>query len=36
MSGWSVEFDGTMHKPVTEQALVAVARYLPGGRVSPA
>jgi CheY-like chemotaxis protein len=36
MKGWSVEFDGKMHKPVTEQALVALARHIPGGRTSPA
>jgi CheY-like chemotaxis protein len=36
MKAWSVEFDGKMHKPVTEQALVALARHIPGGQASPA
>jgi hypothetical protein len=36
MRGWSVEFDGKMNKPVTEQALVALARHVPGGQASPA
>ena len=34
MKGWSVEFDGKMNKPVTEPALVALARHVPGGRAS--
>ena len=34
MRGWSVEFDGKMNKPVTEPALVALARHVPGGRAS--
>ena len=36
MRGWSVEFDGKMNKPVTEQALVDLARHVPGGQASPA
>jgi len=35
MRGWSIEFDGRISKPVTEQALTALARHLPGGRASP-
>ena len=36
MKGWSIEFDGRIRKPVTEQALAALARHLPGGRAFPA
>jgi CheY-like chemotaxis protein len=36
LRAWSVEFDGKMKKPVTEQALIALARHLPGGRAFPA
>ena len=36
MKGWRIEFDGRIRKPVTEQALAALARHLPGGRASPA
>jgi CheY-like chemotaxis protein len=35
MPGWSVEFDGRINKPVTEEALAALARQIPGGRASP-
>ena len=32
MRGWSVEFDGHIAKPVTAEALAALARHVPGGR----
>jgi CheY-like chemotaxis protein len=35
MRGWSMEFDGHINKPVTEHALAALARHVPGGRASP-
>ena len=35
MRGWSVEFDAKISKPVTEPALVALARHVPGGRALP-
>lgn len=36
MRGWSIEFDGHINKPVTEQSLAALARDVPGGRASTA
>ena len=36
MRGWSVEFDGHIAKPVTAEALAALARHVPGGRASTA
>jgi CheY-like chemotaxis protein len=34
MRGWSLEFDGHMSKPVTQQAVAALARHVAGGRAS--
>jgi len=36
MSGWSLTFDGHMAKPLTLEALTALARQIPGGRASTA
>jgi two-component system, OmpR family, alkaline phosphatase synthesis response regulator PhoP len=34
MKGWSIEFDGRMRKPITPEALTALAQHVSGGRPS--
>ncbi len=36
MRGWSIEFDGHIAKPVSEEALATLARHFRGGRQSNA